>query len=92
MDSDLNLIAVDTVARGNVSSCRVSIPLVICRGRFLGAAGFILVHNHPSGDSRPSSDDIDFTKRLSRIAAEMELPLLDHFIVAGSELRGVGEW
>lgn len=46
-----------------------------------GASGFVLVHNHPSGDPRPSPEDIDLTRGLQLAAASVGVPLLDHVIV-----------
>ena len=48
------------------------------------AASMILVHNHPSGDATPSSDDIETTRRISEIGEMMGIRLLDHLVVAGS--------
>ncbi len=45
------------------------------------ASAFLLVHNHPSGDPTPSREDIEFTRRLSRAAAEIGAPLVDHVVV-----------
>lgn len=46
-----------------------------------GASGFVLVHNHPSGDPRPSPEDINLTRGLQLAAASVGVPLLDHVIV-----------
>jgi DNA repair protein RadC len=92
VDRELNLLAVDTIARGSVSDCPLSFRSIFLRGHALSAGGFLLVHNHPSGDPRPSADDIRATRRMAAIARELEFPMLDHFIVAGGEIRGVGEW
>ena len=92
VDRHLQLLALETVARGDVATCRVSFWRLIDRGHALQAAGFILVHNHPSGDPTPSTDDIRVTQRLAHVSRELDLPLLDHFIIAGQELRGIGEW
>jgi DNA repair protein RadC len=57
------------------------------------AAGLIVAHNHPSGDLRPSPEDIDATRRLSRLAAELGIRLHDHLIFAGrscSSFRALG--
>jgi DNA repair protein RadC len=45
-----------------------------------GAAGFILAHNHPSGDLAPSSADIALTRKLALGAAVLDLGFNDHFI------------
>jgi DNA repair protein RadC len=90
VDKDLQLLAVDTIGRGGVSGVRVSFARILCRGHELNAAGFILVHNHPSGDPRPSRSDIEITGRLRRASAELEMPLLEHLIIAGDEVTSVG--
>jgi DNA repair protein RadC len=46
------------------------------------AAALVLVHNHPSGDPTPSSEDREITRRLARAGALLGVPVLDHVIVA----------
>mgnify|MGYP000057574681 CR=1 FL=1 len=46
------------------------------------AAGVILVHNHPSGDSTPSREDIAVTQRMTNAGQILNIPLLDHIIIA----------
>lgn len=41
------------------------------------------MHNHPSGDLTPSIQDMNLTKRVYQIGNLMNLPLVDHVIVAG---------
>ena len=45
------------------------------------AAAFIMVHNHPSGDPAPSSNDIEITKVLVDAGKLMDIPALDHIII-----------
>jgi DNA repair protein RadC len=47
-----------------------------------GAHAFAIAHNHPSGDHTPSREDVLFTNALSRSAAILGLPLVDHLVVA----------
>jgi DNA repair protein RadC len=47
-----------------------------------GAHAFAIAHNHPSGDPTPSREDVLFTNTLSRSAAILGLPLIDHLVVA----------
>lgn len=47
----------------------------------IGAAGFVLAHNHPSGDRRPSARDIASTRALASMARAMEIEFLDHLVV-----------
>lgn len=58
-------------------------PREIFRGAILGAAAAIIVaHNHPSGDPKPSRDDIVLTNRLREVGELCGIPVLDHVIVA----------
>jgi DNA repair protein RadC len=92
VDCDLNLLSVEIIAQGDISSCRVPFAHILCRGHALNAAGFILVHNHPSGDPTPSDCDIQTTRRLAHVSRELDMPLLVHLIVARDGMRTVGEW
>lgn len=57
-------------------------PLVI-----IGATAFVIAHNHPSGDPRPSREDLELTRMLKSKADCAGIHLLDHLIVGG---RGGG--
>jgi len=45
------------------------------------AASVIFVHNHPSGDTEPSKEDVELTKRLAKAGEIMGIDVLDHIIV-----------
>lgn len=47
------------------------------------AASIIVVHNHPSGNPEPSSEDIEITRQLAEAGRIVGIPLHDHVIVAG---------
>jgi len=89
VDAELNLLAADTIAQGEVGSSTLPFARIIRRGRALGATAFILVHNHPSGDPTPSLSDVMVSGRLYRDSKELDLPLLAHLIVAGDDLVDV---
>ena len=44
------------------------------------ATSIILVHNHPSGDTRPSKADLEFTKRVTKAGEILGIGVLDHVI------------
>lgn len=50
---------------------------------------FILVHNHPSGDSTPSNADIEFTKRVQLCAKLLGVTLVDHIIIGDGSYRSI---
>jgi len=92
VDPGLQLLAVDTVARGEIDQVQLPIWHLISRGKALQAAGFILVHNHPSGIAKASESDIRATMKLSRLARDLDVPLLDHIIIADEGMSSVGYW
>jgi DNA repair protein RadC len=56
-----------------------------------GAAAIIVVHNHPSGNPEPSTDDIDITRQLVEAGKIIGIPLHDHLIVAGEQYTSHAE-
>lgn len=80
-DSAHGYLADETLASGDARRIEARARPVIERALALGAAGFLLAHNHPSGVCRPSADDILSTRRLDAIAEALELRLVDHLIV-----------
>lgn len=55
------------------------------------AAGIIIVHNHPSGDSEPSDYDISITKRLVEAGNLLGIDIIDHIIVTSSDFLSLKE-
>jgi DNA repair protein RadC len=47
-----------------------------------GAAALVLFHNHPSGDPKPSPDDVELTRRLAAAGVLMGIDVIDHLILA----------
>jgi len=82
VDQALRLLRIRRIAEGGFDEVVLDTRKIIACGLGAGASAFILVHNHPSGVPTPSPDDIASTGRLKRIAAEMDLHLLDHLRVA----------
>jgi DNA repair protein RadC len=51
----------------------------------MGATGFVVAHNHPSGDPTPSRDDYVMTAALSKAAKCVGLTLYDHIVIGSRE-------
>jgi hypothetical protein len=92
VDAGLNLLSVETISRGSIDSAPINMGRIISRGTSLEAAGFFLVHNHPSGDSTPSSEDIRVTKRIAETADCCDLPLICHVVISSQGMKPVGFW
>jgi DNA repair protein RadC len=89
VDASLHLIRMERISDGSGSDAPLDVSKIIHTALDVGASGFLIVHNHPSGDTTPSRWDINATQRLSRIAADLDLHLVDALIVAGSEVRSI---
>ncbi len=81
LDSRNALIADEVQQTGTVNHAPLYPREVVRRGLELGAAAFIIVHNHPSGDPTPSRADIDTTREIAKAAAPLGLNLHDHLII-----------
>ena len=55
------------------------------------AVHILLVHNHPSGDSSPSRDDIEITKRIHEASQIINIPLVDHIIIGDNTYMSLKE-
>jgi DNA repair protein RadC len=71
------------VTRGLLNSSLVH-PREVFRAAIAeAAAGIIVVHNHPSGDPTPSTEDRTITRQLAEAGRLLDLPLYDHVVIAG---------
>jgi DNA repair protein RadC len=81
LDRKNNLIADEVQQRGTVSHTPVYPREVLKRALILNASALIVVHNHPSGDPKPSRDDIEMTRELKAAANALEVELHDHVVI-----------
>ncbi len=82
VDARATLSATFQVGRGGVHGCALLPRDILTPVVREGAAGFVLVHNHPSGDPTPSPEDLELTRNVFQAAATISVPLLDHVVVA----------
>ena len=84
LDGNNGLQGVRCVARGGQHGCTVTAREILRSALGDAASGFVLVHNHPSGDATPSPEDARMTRVVARAADAVGTPLLDHVIVTPS--------
>lgn len=86
LDAQNGLIGALSVATGSTDWCPASTrqslrPAVIERAIRHNAVGVIVGHNHPSGEAKPSTEDLLFFKKLKEACELMEIRLLDCIII-----------
>lgn len=75
------VLGTQTVATGEIDRVSVSPRRIVERALAAKASALILVHNHPSGDASPSSEDILLTKEVVQAAALFGISVFDHIII-----------
>jgi len=90
LNSRYVLVHSEVVAIGTVDASIVHPREVFRPALEHSASAVILVHNHPSGDTRPSKADIEITKQLKNAGKLMGIELLDHVVVSKDGYESVG--
>jgi DNA repair protein RadC len=81
LDNKHRVLSIDEISRGTLTASLFE-PRAILQGALLAnAAALVIVHNHPSGDPKPSPEDLSVTKTLKQIADLLPIRLLDHLII-----------
>jgi len=78
------VLSVSEVYRGNVNTAVIRAAEVFQDAVKENCPSVIVVHNHPSGDPTPSTDDINVTSQLQQAAKLLDIELLDHIVIAQS--------
>jgi DNA repair protein RadC len=81
MDGKNRIICMDRVSIGSINQSIVHVREVMKSVLLSSAASTVLIHNHPSGDPNPSSEDITITRRLKEAGDLIGIPVLDHIII-----------
>jgi DNA repair protein RadC len=90
LDARNRPVAVECISKGTLTTCLVHPREVFRPAIRCSAAQVIAVHNHPSGDPTPSSDDRKITERLAEAGDLLGIPLVDHVVVARGGYRSIG--
>ncbi|MDF2450127.1 MAG: repair protein RadC [Bacteroidota bacterium] len=81
MSRSNSVIKTECISRGGISGTVVDIRLILKPAIHHLASAIILAHNHPSGNLKPSQEDIHLTKKIKEAAKLMDISLQDHLII-----------
>lgn len=79
------LIKHEMVSNGGMTATVADIRMILKHAILLNATRMVVGHNHPSGNKKPSNADITLTKKIAEASRIMDIELLDHIIIAGSD-------
>jgi len=89
LDSQHRVISYEELFQGTINSASVHPRPIIERVLTLNAAAVIIAHNHPSGLSDASQQDLNVTERLRHALALVDVQLLDHLVVGDNEVFSI---
>lgn len=84
LDRSNKIIHRQNISKGGVSGTVVDARLIFKSAIENLASGIILCHNHPSGNNKPSQNDIDLTRKLHDAGKLVDVKVIDHIIISGS--------
>lgn len=85
LDGKNRVICCDLVSIGSLNQSIVHPREVFKTACLSNAAAVLLIHQHPTGDPSPSSEDIAITRRLKECGELMGIKVLDHIIVGDDD-------
>ena len=83
------VIKVKEIAKGSTNFINVPVKDILYEPLKMGANKYVIVHNHPSGDSTPSNDDIIFTNKLYDYSILVGIELIDHVVVGNMNYTSI---
>lgn len=91
LDTKNQPVSINVCHIGSLNSSLVSPREIMKTAILSSAASIIVAHNHPSGDTQESREDIEVTKRLSEAGKLMGIELLDHLIIGDGKYTSLKE-
>ena len=89
LDNKNQIIKMMDIAMGGNNFANFSIPEVLGETLKARAPKMILIHNHPSGNSKPSKKDIEITAKLYQATTTIGIELLDHIVIGNMEYTSI---
>jgi DNA repair protein RadC len=82
LDRANNLIDKSRISQGGISGTVIDVRIIMKQAIEKLASSIVLLHNHPSGNLKPSQADIDITKKAASAAILLDMKVIDHLIIA----------
>lgn len=89
MNNQNKIIKIKSIAVGSETNININCKNILYEAIRNMAPKMILVHNHPSGNPKPSEADIYFTNKIKELTTFMNIELLDHIIIAENGFESI---
>ena len=84
LDSQNQIRGYKVVSLGGQCSADPDFKIIFRNALLLGATSIILAHNHPSGNTEPSMEDVEFTRKIKEAGDLISIKVLDHIIIGAN--------
>ena len=82
MNTKNEIVSFSQIAQGGINACGLDTKELFKIILLCNASKFILIHNHPSGDSAPSKNDYQVTEKIKEASKIMGIEFLGHIVIA----------
>ena len=89
LDNKNNIVKIKDIAIGGNNFVNIGMKDILSEAVKINAPKIILVHNHPSGNSTPSKQDIEVTKKLELVVKLLGIRLIDHIVIGKGEYTSI---
>jgi DNA repair protein RadC len=81
LNDSWNMVVEEQFWTGTTTHVDLRINHIVRKAISLASPAFVIAHNHPSGEARPSTQDIEVTRRISSVCKALQIAVYDHIIV-----------
>ena len=85
------VLGIVDISAGGISGTVADPRVILGPAIKAGASGIILAHNHPSGNPKPSAEDLNLTKKIKAGAAFFDINVLDHVIITADGFTSMAD-
>lgn len=78
------VLGIRKISESGICSTLVDVRIIMQAALLCNATGIILAHNHPSGNLKPSEDDMKVTQKIKEASKFLDIQLLDHCILTST--------
>ena len=75
------VLGIASISKGGINGTVTDVRIILQYAIKANASGFIICHNHPSGNLQPSESDLAITRKVKDSSVLMDIQLLDHLII-----------
>lgn len=78
------VLGIKKISESGISATIVDVRIIMQAALLCNASGIILAHNHPSGNLKPSKEDLNITQKIKEASQFLNIQLLDHCILTST--------